>query len=90
MTKILEVNEDGVLVIPADLLNGAEPHQRYTAKSAGKSLLLRPESEREKSRRPQKLKPEDWEAEWKAFTEKVTKAWPDGLSAVDAVSEQRR
>lgn len=45
MTKILEVNEDGALVIPADLLNGAEPHQRFTAESAGNSLLLQPESE---------------------------------------------
>ena len=39
MTKVLEVNEDGALVIPADVLNGAELHQRFTAESAGKNLL---------------------------------------------------
>ena len=57
MTKILEVNEDGALMIPADLLNGAEPHQRYTAESAGKNLLLRPESE---SAPVENVDPEEW------------------------------
>ena len=90
MSKILEVNEEGALVIPPDLLNGAEPHQRFTAESAGKTLVLRPEPELVKSRRLQTLRPDDWEAEWKAFAEKVTKAWPSGLSAVDVVSEMRR
>ena len=90
MTKILEVNEDGALVIPADLLNGAEPHQRYTAESAGKNLVLTPESDHARRQKPQKLTSEEWEVEWKAFTEKVTQAWPTGVSAVDAVSEIRR
>ena len=45
MTKVLEVNEEGELVIPADLLNGAEPHQRYIAEPSGTNLLLRPESD---------------------------------------------
>ena|SRR5688572_33041237 len=44
MYKILEVNEEGALVVPADLLNGAEPHQRYTAESVSGNLVLRPES----------------------------------------------
>ena len=90
MTRILEVNEEGALVIPADLLNGAEPHERYKAESTGKTLVLRPDSELPKRRRPQKLTSEDWEAEWKAFAEKVTEVWPKDKSAIDVISEMRR
>ena len=32
-------------MIPLELLNGASPHQRFTAEFAGKNLLLRPEVE---------------------------------------------
>ena len=59
MTKVLEVNEDGALVIPADVLNGAELHQRFTAESAGKNLL-QPGIESG----PVELDPEEWQRQW--------------------------
>ena len=33
---------------------------------------------------------EDWLAEWDALAEEVGKTWKGGLSAVEAVAEQRR
>ena len=87
MTKVLEVNEDGALVIPADVLNGAELHQRFTAESAGKNLLLRPESE---SGPVEKLDPEEWQRQWNELSERVSRLWPANLSAADVISEMRR
>ena len=104
MTRILQINKDGELLIPAGLLNGAAPNQRYRAESAGKTLILRPESAsgKRERRRPnehspematnsrQKLSSVEWESEWKAFTDQVTKAWPKDVSAIDVISEMRR
>ena len=104
MTRILQTNEDGELLIPADLLNGAAPNQRYRAESAGKTLILRPESASGKpeqrrsnehspempTKSRQKLSSAEWESEWKVFSDQVTKAWPSDISAVDVVSEMRR
>jgi hypothetical protein len=87
MTKILEVNEDGSLMIPADLLNGAEPHQRYTAESEGKNLLLRPESE---SVPIEKLDPEELRRRWIDLSDRVGRLWPANTTAADVISEMRR
>lgn len=38
----------------------------------------------------QKLSPEEWLKEWDELAEEIGKVWPTGLSAVDAVAEQRR
>ena len=87
MTKVLEVNEDGALVIPADLLNGAEPHKRYTAESAGNELLLRPESE---SVPIEKLDPEELRSRWIDLSDRVGRLWPANRTAADVISEMRR
>ena len=33
---------------------------------------------------------EEWEAEWKVLTREVDELWSGGMSAVEAVAEQRR
>lgn len=38
----------------------------------------------------QKMSPEEWLKEWDELAEEVGKVWPAGLSAVDAISEERR
>ena len=85
MTRILEVNEEGALVIPADLLNGAEPHQRYRAESAGKTLVLEPESAL-----PAKLDPDEWWRQWNALSEQIGRQWKTDKSAAEIISEMRR
>ena len=85
MTMILEVNEDGSLVIPADLLNGAEPHQRYRAESAGKTLVLKPESAL-----PEKLDRDEWWRQWNALSEHIGREWKSDKTATEVVSEMRK
>ena len=85
MTKILEVNDEGALVIPAELLHGAEPHQRYTAESAGKTLVLKPESPV-----PEKLDRDEWWRQWNALSEQIGREWKSDKTAAEVVSEMRR
>src|SRR5947199_3311821 len=42
MTRVLEVNEDGSLLIPAELLEGAEPQKRYAIERNNGTVTLRP------------------------------------------------
>jgi len=44
MTKILEVNEDGSLLIPADLLGGVQSTNRYIAEVHGPKPAFAPGS----------------------------------------------
>lgn len=46
MSKVLEVDREGVLAIPPDLLPDPEPHARYLADVEGDSIVLRPAPER--------------------------------------------
>lgn len=38
----------------------------------------------------QKPSPEEWLKGWDELAEEIGKVWPAGLSAVDAINEQRR
>jgi hypothetical protein len=43
MTYILEVNEQGALYLPPELLGNAKPHTRYVLGVQGDTLILHPE-----------------------------------------------
>ena len=43
MEQVVEVNEDGALYLPAELIGHAEPHTRYVVEPQGESFVLRPE-----------------------------------------------
>lgn len=45
MEQVVEVNEDGALYLPAELIGHAEPHTRFVVESQGEDLLLRLEPE---------------------------------------------
>jgi len=40
--SILEIGDDGVLHVPADLLAGAKPHAKYVLDVFGELIVLRP------------------------------------------------
>jgi len=44
MEQVVEVNEDGALYLPAELIGYVEPHTRYRVEPQGEALLLRPEA----------------------------------------------
>jgi prevent-host-death family protein len=52
-------------------------------KPVARVIPLRPQPE-------EAVSDEDWLAEWDALAEEVGKTWKGGLSAVEAVAEQRR
>lgn len=45
MTEILEVDPQGVLHLPPEVLGHAKPRTRYVVESQGSILVLRPEKE---------------------------------------------
>jgi len=85
MTKILEVNDDGTLLIPADLLGGVGSRKRYVAESAGQGLLLRPEPGS-----AEKPAPDEWWRQWDSLAERIGRSWSSDATAAQAVEETRR
>jgi hypothetical protein len=43
MAQILEINQQGVLQIPSEMLPASHPHTRYQVEVQGEALILRPE-----------------------------------------------
>ena len=71
-----------------DALCRMRPGEKVTlVDEAGMPLatVVRPDAGAE---RPMSI--EQWEAEWDALAEEVSKAWKGDLNAVEAVAEQRR
>jgi hypothetical protein len=46
MSEVLEVDAEGSLRLPAELLGNAKPHTRYVVDIQGDTLILRPEAAR--------------------------------------------
>ena len=94
MTRVLEVEENGTLTLPPDVIGNAKPHTRFVLETHGTSLTLRPTEERAartKRSRKQHTDPlKSWEEERRKLTEELGKAWPNGVSVVDVISEMRR
>ena len=86
MGQVIEADEHGLLRVPVDMLGAAQPHSRYVVEVVGKKLIVEPEPTEEQRRRAY----EEWEKQWRELSEEIGKVWPTGLSAVDAVNEQRR
>lgn len=93
MTQTLEVAEDGTITIPHHALPCSKPGARYRLQTDHGEVKLLPENAAVKAGQapsPNEASWEEWEAEWKALSNDLTSAWPDGLSAVDVISEMRR
>lgn len=94
MTTLLEVNDDGALVLQAEVLGDAPPHTRYEVEMRNGSLMLRPQRTEKTNPGPRKRrKPsgEDaWMREWNELGERVSQAWTGTESAAETVSQMRR
>lgn len=86
MGQVIEADEQGLLLVPTEMLGTAQPHGRYLVEVIGKKLSIEPEEAAEQ----RKQEYEEWKRGWDALTEEISKVWPEGVSAVDVVSEMRR
>ena len=86
MTKVIETDEAGRLVLPPELLGAAKPHQRFVIEAAGKGLLV----EQEETRARRQEANERWKQEWDALTEQISASWDTDKSAAQIISEMRR
>ncbi len=44
MSQIVEVNEEGMLSLPAEVLERVKPHRRFVVEVSNSTLILRPEA----------------------------------------------
>ncbi len=86
MGQVIETDEQGQLVITAELLGSVQPHSRYKVEAIGTRLVVEPDPAAEQRRQAY----EEWLKEWDELAEEIGKVWPAGVSAVDVVSEMRR
>ena len=87
--QVIEIDDLGRLVIPAELLGTAKPHTRFVIETDGEAFVIQPEVvlTQEDNQQPTD---ENWERQWKLAQEQVSKSWPAGVSATDVISEMRR
>ncbi len=85
MGHVLEVDDNGRLIITPDLLSDAAPHTRYVAEAQEGGLWVRLESED-----VPRLGWDDWWERWQALASEITAASTTDRSAVDILSEMRR
>ncbi len=92
MTRVIEADETGRLVLPIEVLGEAKPHGRYTVETAGMELIVKPVSPPNEADlfTQDKLTPEEWLKQWRELSEEIGKVWPEGVSAADVIAEMRR
>ncbi len=90
---VVETNEHGALVLPAELLNSAPPHTAYVVEAHGTTLTLRPQTGHvpdDAEPASDALSPDEWGRQWKALSERVGAAWNTDKSAAEIIAEMRR
>jgi hypothetical protein len=87
MTHIIEVEADGSLRLPKEVLAEAKPATRYIVETQGNQLTLRPE-EIQPSATPESR--EQWLAAWRTLSEQIGKSWIGDKSALEELAEMRR
>lgn len=88
MTRVVEADETGRLVLTPEMLGEARPHGRYVIEENGDRLGIYPEDT--PTTETKKMTPEEWETHWKLVQQLMCDSWPVGLSAADVISEMRR
>ena len=84
--QVIETDDAGRLIIPAEILGSVKPHTRYTVEAMGTKLVVGPEATSEQ----RKLSLDEWERQWKELQELMTKVWKTDKSAAEIISEMRR
>ena len=79
MGQVIEADEQGLLRVPVEMLGAVLPHGRYVVEVVGKKLIVEQEPAED-----------GWLKQWRELGEEIGKVWPEGVSAVDVVSEMRR
>ena len=95
MANMIETDEVGQLVFSPELLQEllgeTKPHTRYVVEVQGGKIYVSLEKTLQETEATQsKPGSEQWERQWRATQEQVSKSWPTGVSAADVVSEMRR
>ncbi len=88
MTRVIETDAEGRLVLPAEVLGDAKPHSKFVIEGNGSRLGVYPESAA--PAKNQAMTPEEWETHWKLVQQEMAKVWPEGLSSAQVISEMRR
>lgn len=87
MTQVIETDEEGRLVLPAELLGEAKPRTRYTVEVNGARFIVEPE---EAALVSGALTPEEWKRGWDAFVKQVTALTPlGGRTALEELTDMR-
>ena len=71
MGQVIETNDSGQLVLPAEMLGHAPPRSRYVVEAAGAKLVVDPEAAAEQRQQAY----EAWKREWDSLTAEITAAW---------------
>src|SRR4051794_24771671 len=84
MTRILETDEQGTLTIPADILGHPAAHQRFVVEGEGDDIRIERQKTAATTSHYERM------CRWSELASRISAVWPEGISAVDAVAEQRR
>lgn len=92
MTRIIEADEAGRLVLPLEVLGEVRPHARYTVEMVGTKMILEPvpAPNEEELFTQEKPTPEEWMRQWNELSERIGKVWHTDKSAAEIISEMRR
>jgi len=87
MTQIVETDEAGRLVLPAEMLGEVKPHARYTVEVMGARLVV--ESE-EMASVSGALTSAEWKRGWDTFVKQVAAVTPSsGRTAREELTDMR-
>ena len=64
--------------LPVEMLGATQPHGRHVV-VVGKKLIVEPEPAED-----------EWLKQWRELAGEIGEVWPEGVSAVEVVSEMRR
>ncbi len=93
MTRVIETDEIGRLVLPPEILGAVKPHTRYTVEISPTSVTLKQEATKNASpERPddQRATEHDaWMQEWRALARQIDAAWRGEKSALQELTDMR-
>ena len=78
-SQILNTNDAGALIIPAEILGHPGPFTRFVVEQVGSKIVIAPEPVEG-----------EWLRQWRELSEEIGKVRPEGVSPIAVVSEMRR
>ena len=87
--RMLEADDTGTLIIPAELLGYPEPNTRFVVEQVGGKIFIQPEAVPAQESKP-KLTFDEWQEQWKELQARMSQVWKTDKSAAEIISEMRR